>query len=553
MLLVVSSLAVSDCKAMTMAAPHEWGKMGDHELIQLGCKYAVTDPDSAILAFGIMADRYSDTRSSQTKEYSAIALNNMGYLYYTKTDYDKSINLLLRAYDICETEHFAETMSAVCDNLGRVYTTYQTHSPQTNMLGKAEQIYKTGIDNGFKSKNWRVVLTLVMSLSSLYYDQGRDLAELEPLFKRLEESPVPVATPLYKYTKLRIKALRAVKRKDYRKAESLMREEMQNIDFKLSPSRYIMRTYLDLINLYELTGDHAKVMSALHEALKVARDNDYPEMTVVVTQRLAEEYDKSGEKEKSKEFRYSTLELKDSLLVEGKLQNVGVTFADHALKKSDKARHEAEEQNKDKRNIIILCIALLAITAAIILVVIYLNHRLRRRNRLLYAQVQQMIERSDDERLQREQRSRALQTGTGTSQTGQAAPDDVTNEGANDVPGDDELALLKIMEVFDNSDEIYSSTFSVDRLAELAGLKTRYVSSVISSMTGKNFASLLGEYRVKEACRMLDNPRAYGNLTIEAISNKVGFKSRTSLRTAFKKVTGMTPSMYQQAASEHQK
>ena len=45
----------------------------------------------------------------------------------------------------------------------------------------------------------------------------------------------------------------------------------------------------------------------------------------------------------------------------------------------------------------------------------------------------------------------------------------------------------------------------------------------------------------------------YGNYTIEAISESVGFKSRSTFVTSFKRITGLTPSQYQRMAREESK
>ena len=42
----------------------------------------------------------------------------------------------------------------------------------------------------------------------------------------------------------------------------------------------------------------------------------------------------------------------------------------------------------------------------------------------------------------------------------------------------------------------------------------------------------------------------YGNYTIQAISEDVGYKSSTSFILAFKRIVGMTPSVYQKLAKE---
>jgi AraC-like DNA-binding protein len=46
----------------------------------------------------------------------------------------------------------------------------------------------------------------------------------------------------------------------------------------------------------------------------------------------------------------------------------------------------------------------------------------------------------------------------------------------------------------------------------------------------------------------MNDTEHYGNFTIEAISSGVGFKSRTSFVTSFKRFTGLTPSEYQAQA-----
>ena len=104
--------------------------------------------------------------------------------------------------------------------------------------------------------------------------------------------------------------------------------------------------------------------------------------------------------------------------------------------------------------------------------------------------------------------------------------------------------LERVEKVMANSQEIFSAEFSIDRLAELVETKPRNISLVINELKGKNFNVLLGEYRVKEACRRLADDETYGNLSIEGIASGLGFKSRSNFVNVFKKVTGLTPSEF---------
>ena len=76
------------------------------------------------------------------------------------------------------------------------------------------------------------------------------------------------------------------------------------------------------------------------------------------------------------------------------------------------------------------------------------------------------------------------------------------------------------------------------------GGNVSYGSKAINVNGGKNFRSLLNEYRIREACQRLSDADRYGHLTLQAIAESVGFVSASSFIRAFKQVTGTTPSNY---------
>ncbi|MBO6288433.1 MAG: AraC family transcriptional regulator [Prevotella sp.] len=53
----------------------------------------------------------------------------------------------------------------------------------------------------------------------------------------------------------------------------------------------------------------------------------------------------------------------------------------------------------------------------------------------------------------------------------------------------------------------------------------------------------------------MNDTEHYGRYSVEGISNDVGFRSRTSFTTSFKRVTGLTPTEYMriQNAQKQQK
>ena len=113
-----------------------------------------------------------------------------------------------------------------------------------------------------------------------------------------------------------------------------------------------------------------------------------------------------------------------------------------------------------------------------------------------------------------------------------------------------ELLFAQLRDVMESTDEIYSSEFSIDRLAELAGVKSKSASQVINELYGHNFNIFVNEYRIMEACKRMSDVAQSAHLTIEAIGNSVGFKSRNSFITSFKRFTGLTPYEYQAIAKQ---
>ena len=84
---------------------------------------------------------------------------------------------------------------------------------------------------------------------------------------------------------------------------------------------------------------------------------------------------------------------------------------------------------------------------------------------------------------------------------------------------------------------------TLHELATQLDLNAKYLSQVINEVQGQNFMDFINGYRIRRAQEMLLNP-AYQHITILAVAQDAGFKSKSSFYNAFKKVTGMTPSAF---------
>ncbi len=84
---------------------------------------------------------------------------------------------------------------------------------------------------------------------------------------------------------------------------------------------------------------------------------------------------------------------------------------------------------------------------------------------------------------------------------------------------------------------------TLQKLAFQIDIIDKELSILINHHIGQHFFDFVNEYRVNEAKRLLGNPDKKA-LTILEILYQVGFNSKSSFYTAFKKITGKTPVLY---------
>jgi AraC-like DNA-binding protein len=87
---------------------------------------------------------------------------------------------------------------------------------------------------------------------------------------------------------------------------------------------------------------------------------------------------------------------------------------------------------------------------------------------------------------------------------------------------------------------------SLSELAKKTGATPHHVSLVLNENLGRNFFELLAWYRIEEAKKIISSDRV-ARLTVEEISEMVGYNSKTSFNSAFKRLTGNTPSEFRRS------
>ncbi len=102
------------------------------------------------------------------------------------------------------------------------------------------------------------------------------------------------------------------------------------------------------------------------------------------------------------------------------------------------------------------------------------------------------------------------------------------------------IALDRLMK----RDRVFSqSQLSLSDLAEKLETNTSYLSKAINEHFNTNFSTYLNNFRIREAQKMFANHK-HKSMTLEGIAGSVGFHSRSSFNTAFRKFSGVTPTVF---------
>jgi AraC-like DNA-binding protein len=108
-----------------------------------------------------------------------------------------------------------------------------------------------------------------------------------------------------------------------------------------------------------------------------------------------------------------------------------------------------------------------------------------------------------------------------------------------------EAAKQKLEQLMTVDKLFLDTTLGLPELAAKMNASSHQVSYLINEGYGENFFQFINRYRVEEAKRLLTSEK-YRHLNMLGIAFESGFNSKTTFNTTFKRLTGFSPSEYQQ-------
>jgi len=108
--------------------------------------------------------------------------------------------------------------------------------------------------------------------------------------------------------------------------------------------------------------------------------------------------------------------------------------------------------------------------------------------------------------------------------------------------------IIETLEKYMKGKPYYYSNLTIDEVADALQTNSKYLSQVINETHQKNFYTYINIFRINDSMEMLLSNQ-FENYSMEGIAKTVGFNSKSSFYSAFKKYTGYTPTEFKKRES----
>jgi AraC-like DNA-binding protein len=518
--------------------------------------------DTALVYYMVACNRMNDKPSDKDKQQCAMAYLKKGNILYMKGNYADALSAYfsgLRIYNDCKAKHEG---GRFYNNIANIYCVFGDYA-------KGLSYYKKGYESCHKYGDKVTEYKVLANMTAVSTQIGNTKEARK--YHRMSEKVKNPADKENCYMGIFNFGLILMAEKNYPEAINTYNELLNYaVKNKMGP-RYICSAYRELYNNYMSLGNRDSTLKYLCLCESTAVKHGILHVYLDVLVKYADFYDSVSNYKAASRYRARYQHEKDSIFDTNKFDAVKNEQLLYEMNKYDEYIASLNAREKERLQTISrqrLTIAGVTVVTAVIGVLLLLVYRQKGKidksyndlfviNRDFVKQQeftrQRMLELSN--RLKNsEAELAALRASQEHSDGAGEAPDTAVATTADDADGKNKTLAISedmrrklldaVIDVMENSTEFCSSDFSLARLASLVGSNSKYVSLVINDTFHKTFKNYVNDYRIRLACLRMADTGTYGSYTLNAIAESVGFKSYTTFVELFRKVVGITPSMY---------
>ena len=519
--------------------PRQWQHLSNDSLLNMAKKYRqAKQSDSTLACYSIVANRLNAKSDLERKKQSVYAYTRMGQLYqFEYYNYQKAADCLMIAEQFAKEVADSSQLADVHHELGCLYLQYDSSHEGSDFSQSMSHFSQACRYVSPESKLSDIYMFNFVSTGLRFGLVDKTYTESQVYCEKHKEP---------NFVTHLCHAAWSVKDGNYKEAITWLDRSLAMVEGE--HDSYHARLAAIILNIksawLDKMGHDAESLAVLDRYEAIVREYDFKEGIPDYYDRLYRFYDSRGNQAMAKNYRLKYFEAVDTLIGLTQLSYLEKASLVFDLQKAAEEARMKEIQHEHVMEILWLAIIVAIIFLALMVMLYLRNRQLNERNKALYKQSVEQLAMIDEARKQ-------------TSPV-QPLPDLDTEESVEVEPAamtDVDEGVLKdiyqrVKSVMETSTDIYDELFSLAKLHELVGSNTKYISRAIGQFAHSDFKALLSQYRIREACRRMNDVERYGQYTIEAIAKSVGVTSRTSFIQNFKKQTGLTPSAYLKLARE---
>ncbi len=516
--------------------------MPTETLYALGDKfYKKHHLNTAMECYSVVSNRYKKTMDKAEKYLCAKAYYRCGTLFTSRyNDYAKALQNFQSALDIVNDEHFDDLKPSILIHIGNIYVFYADQHNSIDMMRKGFEMYRNAMFLAQKRKQWENLTIAFCNIISCRPEYATKLNIYEDVryFKSLT---IDKTLPYYTYLRLMADGMAFMEKRNYTKAINLF--ELSNKQIKKmgnakSRLRYQFNAECHIAECYTFLGYTHKALVRLHSMERQAAALHLVDLMPEIYSRLEILYRQIGDMGNAQTYRLKHLEAKDSLLNGMGVEGVKDIHFLHELNALNAQLAETTYQRERQRIFIVVCFIVIVLILIFLSTIYKKNRQLDANNKVLYQRIQETLQYHTE----KTRNNVTVSSAGAATRRGNMA--NLSDSQMKDVIQRLEVQLAK-MEI------LCSPDLTEQTLAKLLGTNSAYLSKAINELCKCNFSSYINNLRIMEACKRLNDKEHYGKLSIEGIGISVGFKSRSTFTTTFKRITGLTPSEYQREACKN--
>lgn len=496
--------------------------------------------DSAMVVYSMLQTRYTNKAKDIDKELYADVMHSMGMAFYQRAAYASAMEYYMECLKICEEADLDSMLALSLKDMGNVYSVFGDYEGSCRLYERALAMAKKQGNRSLENK-------LLSNLICAYHPKAK-LSDIHLYYKQYVKNTEQTAR--HEYNLLYFKGRISVYEGDNETALRYLKKSANYAITHHLPVDCLGSSYISIAHIYLQKGNKDIALRYLHANEQMGKKYNHKNLLYTSLKELSDIYE-DMDKEKALAYKADYLYMADSIFNHNEFNRVKNAEFMYEINKSaneiSTLSHEKDILSKTlqtKNRIQIATVVCSMVFALLLIMVFWQNKKLKNSYRVLFErnQANQANENIYIQRIKDMERQLALVYEERKQPS--AANTTTVNEEQR------ELLLGKIMNVMKDTGVFCDYSFNIDQLAMLTESNSKYVSQVINDVYKKNFRSFLNDYRIKEAIKRLTDEKNYGNLTIKAIAESVGYKSQANFINVFTKATGIKPSLYQKIYKE---